>query len=373
MSSAAVFERRNKQVQDALDSGNLKQALQLCEKRIKKGENSYYLLAWKANILCAHNDAASKQRGIKETLDICRAEPPVTDLDTIELLCENLKLDDEYKTTVQSLWERAAKANPQILEIQLRWFSNAVEVGDWKAAQKSSEADSKLFGTLAYRMIAKAASMVPSDPENLAPQPRAIQNSEELLLLVRIFETQGRFVETAETLNSKTLGTDSQVAQGDWIFTQERLRSLEKAKLWEELLRTAKQLLTLPEGDSDSISFNSEERDDWEVWQGLLRSTREQLTQTFKDSIDFVTSYISKRPKSRNSRLCLLNLVEIGVQNGELQSADLIQHCQRYLDENGHKLYCFPDLREVLGKLSSDDRKAVLDYVFTISPKESSQ
>ncbi|KAI5308258.1 hypothetical protein KEM55_006161 [Ascosphaera atra] len=32
MSNAVVFERRNKQIQDALDSGNLKQALQHCEK-----------------------------------------------------------------------------------------------------------------------------------------------------------------------------------------------------------------------------------------------------------------------------------------------------------------------------------------------------
>lgn len=44
MSNAAVFERRNKQIQDAINGGSLKQALQLCEKRIKKGENSPFLL-----------------------------------------------------------------------------------------------------------------------------------------------------------------------------------------------------------------------------------------------------------------------------------------------------------------------------------------
>lgn len=41
----AVFLRRNNQVQDAIDSQNLKQALQLIEKRMKKGENTQFLKA----------------------------------------------------------------------------------------------------------------------------------------------------------------------------------------------------------------------------------------------------------------------------------------------------------------------------------------
>lgn len=39
----AVFQRRNKQIEDAIDAQNLKQALQLIEKRIKKGEDTPFL------------------------------------------------------------------------------------------------------------------------------------------------------------------------------------------------------------------------------------------------------------------------------------------------------------------------------------------
>ena len=39
----AVFLRRNNQIQDAIDGQNLKQALQLIEKRMKKGENTSFL------------------------------------------------------------------------------------------------------------------------------------------------------------------------------------------------------------------------------------------------------------------------------------------------------------------------------------------
>lgn len=38
-----VFSRRNHQIQDAIDGQNLKQALQLIEKRMKKGEDTRFL------------------------------------------------------------------------------------------------------------------------------------------------------------------------------------------------------------------------------------------------------------------------------------------------------------------------------------------
>lgn len=53
MASNAVIERRNKQIQDAIDGQNLKQALQLCEKRLKKGEDSSFLKVGKASPLPA--------------------------------------------------------------------------------------------------------------------------------------------------------------------------------------------------------------------------------------------------------------------------------------------------------------------------------
>jgi hypothetical protein len=42
-SNDAVFQRRNKQIQDAIDGQNLKQALNLIEKRMKKGEDTVFL------------------------------------------------------------------------------------------------------------------------------------------------------------------------------------------------------------------------------------------------------------------------------------------------------------------------------------------
>ncbi|KAL2001097.1 hypothetical protein VTN02DRAFT_2229 [Thermoascus thermophilus] len=136
-SSDAVFHRRNKQIQDAIDGQNLKQALQLCEKRIKKGEDTRFLRAWRAHILFRHADDAHRQRGLADTLALCHADdPPTTDLDTLDILTQTLRRLDGHEATVRALWERAAKAKPQDLEVQMRWFTDAFEGGDWKSAQK---------------------------------------------------------------------------------------------------------------------------------------------------------------------------------------------------------------------------------------------
>ena len=37
---------------------------------------------------------------------------------------------------MRGIWEKAAKAKPQDLEIQVRWFAYAFESDDWKSAQK---------------------------------------------------------------------------------------------------------------------------------------------------------------------------------------------------------------------------------------------
>ncbi len=50
MSAVSVNERRDKQIQEAFDNRNWKQALLLCDKRIKKGEKSDYLLVCKLDI-----------------------------------------------------------------------------------------------------------------------------------------------------------------------------------------------------------------------------------------------------------------------------------------------------------------------------------
>ncbi|EEH47984.2 uncharacterized protein PADG_04068 [Paracoccidioides brasiliensis Pb18] len=384
MSATAVFERRNKQIQDAIDGQNLKQALQLCEKRLKRGEDSHFLRAWKAHILFSHADDIHRQRGISETLQLCHIEPPVSDIDALNMLYTTLKSIDEHAESALEIWQKAAKARPQALDIQLRWFTLATEVGDWKAAQKAamslqnnfpkdrkfyfwaifmcylisidpanSETDRKLFGTLAYRMISKAAANVPSDPKELLSPPRAIQTSEELFLLIKIFNTQESYEEIVHLLNSQNLGVESRIAQNDWSFVSAKIASLENAGLWDEALSFTRELLSLPnELANGSAAAAAQEKDDWLVWSLLLKSTEKSgKKETARETQIFIEDYIERRPKSRNAQLAGLDLVEQRIATQEFSMGDLLSACKKYFDRNSNKLYCFHDLRKYLIKL----------------------
>ncbi|KAL1958769.1 hypothetical protein VTO42DRAFT_3888 [Malbranchea cinnamomea] len=393
--SAAVIGRRNKQIQDAIDGQNLKQALQLCEKRIKKGEDTPFLRAWKANILFNHADEAHHQRGIAEALELCRTKPPITDINALELLQNTLGEVEEHTATARAIWENAAKAKPQDWDLQLRWFDLATEAGDWKTAQKaamslqnnfpktrkcyfwaifmsylvsldpkSSDAERNLFGTLAYRMISKAADSVPSDPKELLSPARAIQTSEELLLLTRIFDTQRRYDEVVKILNSENLGVSSRIVQGDWSFVTTKLDALEKAGYWEEALAYTRELLKLPDDVANAKDMSYREKDDWKVWNLLLTATRKlEKEETVKQTDDFISEYIDKCPMSRNAQLARLDLVQSQVSAGSLDSDSLLSACKDYFDRNGSKVYCFHDLRKYISTLDPSLQEAFQQHL----------
>jgi hypothetical protein len=70
---------------------------------------------------------------------LCAAEPPTTDLETLDKLFRTLQRLDGHGATRSSLWEKASKAKPQDPEIQLEWFTTSFESNDWKSAQKVSK------------------------------------------------------------------------------------------------------------------------------------------------------------------------------------------------------------------------------------------
>ncbi|KGO76085.1 N-acetyltransferase B complex, non-catalytic subunit [Penicillium italicum] len=384
-SNDAVFLRRNNQIQDAIDSQNMKQALQLIEKRIKKGENTQFLKAsdpkqvWKANVLFNHADETHKKKGIAETLELCNANPPISDLDSLDILHRTLQKMDDHNELRSAIWERAAKAKPQDHALQMRWFKFGYEAGDWKSAQKaamslqknfprerkyyfwaiflcylvsddaaSSDMDRKLFGTLAYRFAQKAVADVPANPTELLSPPRAIQTAEELLLVVRILESQDRWAEVVQVLNSENAGLSSRIVNNDRTFMLTKVTSLGAAELWEEGHSYAKSLLAVSEDEAERSTLH--ERDDWKYWNLLIAAVRrlDNSPELLSDTQQHVEKFIEFSPKSRNAHIALMDIVLTGFKRGERTEDDLVVACQRYFDQHKHKLYAFKDLRGVL-------------------------
>lgn len=101
---------------------------------------------------------------------------------------------------------------------------------------------------------------------------KAIQTTEELLLLIKILETQERHSEIVKLLDSENLGINSRIVQNDWTFVGTKLESLEKAGMWTEGLAYAKSLLAIPSDENERKAL--QEHDDWAVWNLLVASVR---------------------------------------------------------------------------------------------------
>lgn len=104
--------------------------------------------------------------------------------------------------------------------------------------------------------------------------PRAIQSAEELYLLIKIFESQGRRDEIVKVLDSENVGLNSRIVQNDWFFIRAKLLNLEKTENWTNALGYARELLKLSDDETAARAL-LKERDDWGVWELLLTATKE--------------------------------------------------------------------------------------------------
>lgn len=164
-------------------------------------------------------EAGRKTQGAAESRTLCKRTPPVTDPSALLMLERCLRAVGAEDLSTAKLWMNAARARPHDVELQENWMIANFDAGDWKQAQsvclhfflsryslsqydskcstnsqaamtlqknfpkkrhfyfwailashlasissKASELDRKLFGPLAFKMITKAASEVPTDP-----------------------------------------------------------------------------------------------------------------------------------------------------------------------------------------------------------------
>lgn len=103
-------------------------------------------------------------------------------------------------------------------------------------------------------------------------QPRAIQKSEEVMLLVKIFESQQRFDEVVKILGSDNVGISSRILQNDKTFLASKAKSLEAGKLWDDAITFVKELYTVPDDEEKRKALP--ELDDWVIWNLLVEAVK---------------------------------------------------------------------------------------------------
>ncbi|KAI9789744.1 MAG: hypothetical protein M1816_005783 [Peltula sp. TS41687] len=377
---SSVAERKNQQIWDALDANNSKQALQLCMKRIKKGEKGDYIHALKAYILTQWASAGYRKDGFVAAKTLVEKDPPITDLETLSLLLRSLEslgtlgqaepMNIDIKHYATLLWERALKANPGDETLARECFFSYLQQRDWRNAQKTApdsvEADRKLFGNLAYKMISKAASEVPTDPQVLLSPGRSISTPEELQLLVTIFRRANEASEALRILDSQNLGISSSVAKGDWSFVRHKLEILEEQKRWHDVWTFCKDLLVGASSTlDDKTSSEATNGDDWTIWKAFIgANTQLNKSEPSNETEAVITSFLGRSPVGRNALLARLHFdrAEISSNHSPKASSNLLSSCQRYFDNAASKICCYDDLRDTIELLDLEAQQSLLDH-----------
>ena len=81
-------------------------------------------------------DASIRQRGVDETVSLCRRTTAVTDLAALHQIQDSLKdlsLSAEEGT---KLWDRAVAAKPEDKELAMTWLNRSIAENNWIGAQK---------------------------------------------------------------------------------------------------------------------------------------------------------------------------------------------------------------------------------------------
>lgn len=156
-----VNDRRDRQIQEAIDVRNWKQALSLCERRLKRGEKSDHLSVCscclhssrcavarrattvdqstqvlKARVLLSFSESPRQNQGRDDISALLQRDPPITDVQALVILQECLQQIGATDAEVDLIWERAVRLRPHEEELQTLWFRKNFEAQKWKGSQK---------------------------------------------------------------------------------------------------------------------------------------------------------------------------------------------------------------------------------------------
>ena len=272
--------------------------------------------------------------GSKELNDLAERKPPITDLQALKTLDIFLSKYPQHNPLILQIWERAASTQGQDEEFLSILFQIHFEEERYAAAQKVrmlshppgsiranrhvtaktamvwqknhqqqrtpfflyilccyivsnapgvSDKDKTLCQMLSYKFLSKAAAEVPTakDGEDPDSPKRALNTSEDLLLLVRVYKSQNKDTEALALLEDQRTGFGSHLCKKDWEIVRQMIELYTLCKRWQSLYDVCREILQcslarilIPDQEPSQWDFGPL-GDDWVVWDGLLTASVE--------------------------------------------------------------------------------------------------
>ncbi|KAL8702942.1 MAG: hypothetical protein Q9201_003896 [Fulgogasparrea decipioides] len=441
----ALQELRNfpdAQIHDALTQNEWRVALQMIEKKekkLKKGRSDDWLAASKASLLLMLPEP-TKQRQGRTLLDLLlEKSPPIVDLNAlvvIETLAEQRKESDPR---INALWLKAANAQPKDEQLYKHWFRTRFCSKDWQNARKAattysrnfssrrepffwtilvnymiakskatSQQEKQLCGTMACRMIEKAAADVPFNADKVGRQShydatqdpntetekelnnsgRVLRTPSDITFLLDVYESQEKYDEALDVLESDRTGIKSRIGKRSWdlVIRKVRLlgltgRYLDQFQCCFELLQDAK-----PNNRKRQVHGFGELGNDWAVWSAMYEAVKNLPSYEVKP-VDWYPELASdpdwresrvklwviacltwnwyqERNRDRNA-FCIAMLFHSNSiccnTDQAKNSSSLVLYCADYFKVKGDKSFYFNDIQDYLDGLNLEAGERLLE------------
>lgn len=240
-----------------------------------------------------------------------------------------------------------------------------------EANSKVSEQEKQLFGTMAFKLLAKAAADTPLGeiPETPAdPSARTIQKPAELEFLVGIYRGLGKHNEALEILNDSRFGPVSQKGRS-WELVRDRLEILQFLGKWDELWSFCSDLLGNAVKDALGAPLPDTQRNlghgklalDWDVITPFVLASSKindkPRFESTKESMRAVNAVDPQLAFSGFLELHVLNLENVALTNSHAVLLFLLDYAYNQASNPA----AFLAIRRFVDVLTATEKEKLLD------------
>lgn len=331
--------QRDAKIDDAVQSGNYQLAQSLVVKKIKQYPNTSYYYAIESKIAQLMGDYDAS---LKKATDLFNKTP--SDPDAVVVLSDVFTNLEYYLPEDETVFERCSKKYPTFPLIN-KWFNTMIESNDVIGMQKSTMMLNKIASSGSVKIsnskLLKFWSAVTLmlccliNKQKLKPSTLKLYPMLGLKLIESFeaeFDNYSEFYVFAKLLILSNKPKEACIKIENFLKNKENNLTLKIL-----LLETLNEIEDYKKLNELSRYFLIDlKEDDWDTFKLLIKS-QFKLNKTVDELVEIINNY----KFGRNKYLAYLEIFKIY----NYDESKFIEYFNLYLENFGHKLCCFPDLK----------------------------
>ncbi|MCJ1307898.1 hypothetical protein MMC25_001546 [Agyrium rufum] len=248
-------------------------------------------------------------------------------------------------------------------------------------AHDATEGERRLFHGLSHRLMAKAATdatSIATGKSTPGSTSRALGKPGDLLLLVKVYRSQGLFHQALDILLDPHIGLRSSVGRCSWDLIRECIKLQQKLGHWKDLWEFCHNILldALPYREqikqTDSLVLG-QLGDDWLVWEALITSTMAlETVEIGTQTRDLIREFATHGESSLNACQALVYYESLRQEVVMVEESPLLATTLSYFKNYAAKPIAFESVNAYANQLQPSLQWMLLthasQHVHTIPP-----